>query len=884
MGARKKWERRNKKQSKSNGAGAKAETQQPKSDGSSDFHVEGVDEGIVLASSHNPGARPGVFWPARVIHASEQATNAQSKSKRSFAKNNIWLVFLLPYWNSDGKGWGEVQAEEIFAIESVEANTDTIKEYPFNPSDGIDMAKLEIAFRFTGLPKSLFPRFVNGHRQALALKLYARLNLKKSLSAAERATFGLFNSHPLSSMAPLFPPIVLNLPFKNILLNLPEITRENASSMEENEGILNLSAIVESMKPPACWNDSLDSYSPTLKDDDITEGSPGAEADVRREQSETKPTKEGFVKGLEPLLKTYPNLRQVFQHSQNASIRNLGVSVVDAFLLDESEDTALLKEYQTVENKFLMWTTLKAYGEDLVALAKERKALAEWRRLMERLYRRLKNHVESKPQTLVTTDGHCNLHLTAGTFMERSVRLPAALKAAKNAAKETQDLISFAHTVESQLVDYVQTSLLRRVHDPAYLKRIKRRCMKAKSDDEILMLTEGSDGVGGHDTTGSKGSWEAAVHGVAVAISAVNSVVRGECSNAFCVTRPPGHHAGRKLHAMKAISNGFCLLNPVASVAIHAVSPPIEGGLGLRRVCVIDFDVHHGNGTQDILCSTFDPRFLYISMHAGGIQSGDQEAKKENGESNESKEEDRSIFPGRCGDKSPHSGVLNIPMGTKVTSTEVGNALLNKISPAVESFAPDLVVLSAGFDAHKNDPMQLGSLSAEDFGHITEAACQLAFKSCSGRVVSVLEGGYGVPCCRPQRAPLPPPSTKSTDESKTTEESTETESGEASEEKDDAKDDDNANDNLVCQEISTEELPSKEEHQEAKPQDKVEERVRPQPTRLADLGEYLTQDMDDQVPYSMQRMVEKCNDEGFMECVQSHVATLAKCSSRHSGV
>ena len=95
-------------------------------------------------------------------------------------------------------------------------------------------------------------------------------------------------------------------------------------------------------------------------------------------------------------------------------------------------------------------------------------------------------------------------------------------------------------------------------------------------------------------------------------------IINGECLNVFCATRPPGHHAGRDLHPMKAVSNGFCILNSVACAALYATAPIADGGLGLSRVCVIDIDVHHGNGTQDILCSTYDPRFLYVSMHAGG--------------------------------------------------------------------------------------------------------------------------------------------------------------------------------------------------------------------------------------------------------------------------
>lgn len=147
---------------------------------------------------------------------------------------------------------------------------------------------------------------------------------------------------------------------------------------------------------------------------------------------------------------------------------------------------------------------------------------------------------------------------------------------------------------------------------------------------------------------------------------------------------------------------------------------------------------------------------------------------------------------------------------------------MKQVKPAVHKFAPDLILMSTGFDAHKHDPMCLGGLSAEDFGFITEYVCQLANKWCSGRVISVLEGGYGVPCCRPQRNDLflPPSRADAT-------------------------------------------IPP-----------------RPQPSRLLDLGTDLPDDMDDQVPLALQRRLEKCHAEGFMECVAEHARALKSCNKR----
>jgi acetoin utilization deacetylase AcuC-like enzyme len=325
---------------------------------------------------------------------------------------------------------------------------------------------------------------------------------------------------------------------------------------------------------------------------------------------------------------------------------------------------------------------------------------------------------------------------------------------------------------------------------------------------------------------GSKGTWAAAVCAVASAVYAVDLVVKGECVNAFCATRPPGHHAGRRLHPMKAVSNGFCILNAVASAAMYAAMPVVDGGVGLRRVCIIDFDVHHGNGTQDILCSTYDPRFLYISIHAGGSEVNGTELGGVGPKSS-------GIYPGRCGDTSPHAGVLNIPLGPTVTPHGVGTALIQRINPRVEQFCPDLIIVSAGFDAHKNDPMSLGSLRSDEFYTITDCICSMARKHCNGRLVSVLEGGYGVPCCRPQRNLFLPAS---------------------------------EDDTLTRDETSSQ--------NKGKPSKNDVERK--QPSQLADLGPDLPDEMDDQVPYPLQLRLEKCHEEGFVECVKEHVRALLK--------
>lgn len=339
-------------------------------------------------------------------------------------------------------------------------------------------------------------------------------------------------------------------------------------------------------------------------------------------------------------------------------------------------------------------------------------------------------------------------------------------------------------------------------------------------------------------------------------MKAVDMIVGGQCVNAFCATRPPGHHAGRNLHSMGAVSNGFCILNPVACAAIYATTPLSQGGLGLKRAVVIDFDVHHGNGTQDILCSTYDPRFLYISMHAGGA--------KINGYDSDNSEEDilqvgnkkqEGIFPGRCGDSSPHKGVVNIPLGPKVKPHDVGTAFTDIIEPSVAAFSPDIIILSAGFDGHKNDPLNLGGLSAQDFGHITEVACGMAFRFCSGRIFSVLEGGYGIPCCRPQKdiflpqpeyLPQPQPQQPQPTGNAPATQSTPTDAQPTS-----------SGLTNVTQVVPT-----------------LKPLKRPQPSKLLKLGDLLPDWMDDQVTPGIQRKLEKCHQEGFIDCVREHVASL----------
>lgn len=208
------------------------------------------------------------------------------------------------------------------------------------------------------------------------------------------------------------------------------------------------------------------------------------------------------------------------------------------------------------------------------------------------------------------------------------------------------------------------------------------------------------------DTFLSPGSTRAALRGSGAACFAVDQVFAGKARNAFCVVRPPGHHA----EANRAM--GFCLLNHVAVAAHHALATqPVQ------RVAILDFDVHHGNGTQAIFENAAE--VLYVSSHQLPLYPG-------------------TGFPDEVG----CGNVLNLPLEPGSGSTEFRRAWSQLGLPALHAFRPDLVILSAGFDAHERDPLGQIELQDTDYGWITAEVCRYTQDACGGRVISVLEGGY----------------------------------------------------------------------------------------------------------------------------------------------
>ncbi|MCY4336610.1 MAG: histone deacetylase family protein [Litoreibacter sp.] len=209
------------------------------------------------------------------------------------------------------------------------------------------------------------------------------------------------------------------------------------------------------------------------------------------------------------------------------------------------------------------------------------------------------------------------------------------------------------------------------------------------------------------DTHMSPGSFQAALRGVGAMTKAVDMVLDGEAKNAFAAMRPPGHHAET------AKQMGFCFFGNVAIGAKHAMERH-----GLSRVAVVDFDVHHGNGTQDLLWD--EPRALFISSHQMPLWPGS----------------------GASGERGAHDNVINVPLAPESTGARMRQEYEGVVFPALEAFKPELVMISAGFDAHQRDPLANLNWVEDDFAWLTEKLCDIADTHCEGRVVSTLEGGY----------------------------------------------------------------------------------------------------------------------------------------------
>ena len=268
---------------------------------------------------------------------------------------------------------------------------------------------------------------------------------------------------------------------------------------------------------------------------------------------------------------------------------------------------------------------------------------------------------------------------------ESPARLRAVLDALDHDRFAALDRIEAPRATREQLA---------RVHDAGYIDRI----LASAPAEGTLRLDE--------DTLMSPASAEAALRATGAAIAAVDAVMNGDGERAFCAVRPPGHHATRD-QAM-----GFCLFNNVAVAAAHAIAAH-----GLKRVAIADFDVHHGNGTQAIFEK--EPRVLFISSHQSPLYP------------DSGREDERGV-----------GNIVNAPLSPGDGSYAFRELWDGALLPRLAAFRPQLLLISAGFDAHRDDPLADIRLGSEDYAWITERLVDVARAHANGRVVSSLEGGY----------------------------------------------------------------------------------------------------------------------------------------------
>lgn len=289
--------------------------------------------------------------------------------------------------------------------------------------------------------------------------------------------------------------------------------------------------------------------------------------------------------------------------------------------------------------------------------------------------------------TCIFTSNYSIKHDTGPGHPECPERIPAILTGLKKI--QSQKLIW--KEIGSFDEKYIELT-----HSKKYLEKINQSFPK-----EDLVFLDG-------DTIVSKGSKKAAYDAVGAIINAIDALMNQEFNNAFCVVRPPGHHA-EKEQAM-----GFCIFNNVAVGATYLLEK-----YKLDKVAIIDFDVHHGNGTQDIFYN--EKKVLYISSHQFPFYPGTG-SKDEIGKFN---------------------NILNIPLKAGTVSEEFFNSY-KKVYDKLNEFRPQFILLSAGFDAHKNDPLANLDLESRDYYILTKEIMKIAKKICSNKIVSILEGGYNL--------------------------------------------------------------------------------------------------------------------------------------------
>ena len=289
-------------------------------------------------------------------------------------------------------------------------------------------------------------------------------------------------------------------------------------------------------------------------------------------------------------------------------------------------------------------------------------------------------------RTLYLTHPSAALHEMGAGHPERPDRIRAVEQALAGEA--------FAGLTRASAPSAAREAILR-VHPSDYLEAI-----------ETALPTQGYVRLDG-DTVMNASTLEACLHAAGGACHAVDEVTAGRADNAFVAMRPPGHHAER------ATPMGFCFFNHVAIAARHA-----QAVHGFERIAIMDFDVHHGNGTQDIFWD--DKSVMYASTHQ------------------------MPLFPGTgaLGERGDFDTIVNAPLRSGDGGDVFRDAMTNRVLPRIDAFQPDLVIVSAGFDAHHRDPLANLKFVEADFGWVTSKLMDIADKHCSGRLVSCLEGGY----------------------------------------------------------------------------------------------------------------------------------------------
>jgi acetoin utilization deacetylase AcuC-like enzyme len=287
--------------------------------------------------------------------------------------------------------------------------------------------------------------------------------------------------------------------------------------------------------------------------------------------------------------------------------------------------------------------------------------------------------------TLLVSQPNFESHVTPSGHPERAERIRAVEEA-------LQDL-RFDRLIRREAPD-ADIGLAELVHGPDYLSRLRA----ARPAEGIGRIDE--------DTFVSSGSLDAVATGLGGALMALDAVLLGEADNAFCAIRPPGHHAERERPM------GFCLVNTIAVAAREA-----QRKYGAERIAIVDFDVHHGNGTQDIFYD--DPMVFYGSSHQ------------------------MPLYPGTGAPNETGAGnIVNAPLAPHSGGAEMRAAYNELILPALNDFAPDLLLVSAGFDADHRDPLAQLDWVPEDFAWLTGKLMDFAARRCDSRLVSLLEGGY----------------------------------------------------------------------------------------------------------------------------------------------